>query len=141
MVSHFLQTIDSLLHYSDFNSIFAKVLSTQMYISFQKHPQQFLFSLTIFLVSYRQIHPCFLIDDTTVMAEGLEAGLTMISAHAALSHAAEGHGAGGKVDDGVIDTTTSEMAVIQNTPPCFLIFAEKVQCQGMRMFLYAANYP
>ena len=68
------------------------------------------------MVSYRQIHACFLIHDTAVMAESLETGLAVISSHAALSHAAEGHGTGGEVDDGVVDAATSEVAVIQNAP-------------------------
>lgn len=48
------------------------------------------------------------IHNTSIMAESLESGASMVAAHAALAHAAKGHGAGGQVDDGVVDAASAK---------------------------------
>ena len=65
---------------------------------------------TIWLVSHWQIQPCFFIDNTFVVAEGIESIFSMIRTHSAFAKTSKAHFAGSQMNDSVIDAAAAKVA-------------------------------
>lgn len=57
----------------------------------QEHMDQPVAQFAVGLIPHGQVHPGFLVHDTFVMRERIEACLAVIGSHAAFSNAAEAH--------------------------------------------------
>ena len=66
---------------------------------------------SIWLVSHRQINTGFFINDAFIMGKGIKSGFAMIRAHATFSEAAKAHFCCGKMDNGIVDTATTETSM------------------------------
>ena len=71
---------------------------------------QFFMQFLVGLIANWKIQPCFLIYNAFIMCEGIKASFSVISSHTAGSETSESHFTGSKMDNGVVDTSSSEAA-------------------------------
>ena len=74
---------------------------------------QLIINSLIWLVSHWQIQPCFFVHDTLIMGESPEAFTAMITTHTTFTKSPKRHFTGREMDNSVVDTATTELALRQ----------------------------
>src|SRR5699024_9117292 len=98
----------------------------------QEEAYHFFMQLLVWLITYRQVNPGFLIYDTLVVGESIKADFSMISAHAAFTKSSKSHFCSGKMDDRIIDAATAESAAGSHFFCRRFVGSKEVQRQRMR---------
>ena len=99
----------------------------------QEASQHFLFPEPVLLVPYWQIHPGLFIYNTSLMGKTCKSILSVIASHAAFSDTAKWHLAGSKMDNGIVDTSTTKMTSGKDFLFHSRIFSEKIERKRVRM--------
>lgn len=85
----------------------------------------------VWLVAHRHIYPRLFVENAFVMRERVEAGFTVVRAHAALAHAAEAEFACCEVYDGVVHTAAAVTAAFGNRADVLAVFGKNIEREGL----------
>ena len=87
-------------------------LSFSCFALFQEKAQHLILRLGIWSVTNWKVKPAGFLDNTSVMSKGIEALFPVIASHPGIPYASEAHFRGCNVNNGVINTPSSEGAFI-----------------------------
>ena len=77
----------------------------------------------------------FFVHDTLIMGESPEAFTAMITTHTTFTKSPKGHFTGREMDNSVVDTATTELALRGDLTSSHFITGKKVQSKRMRIEL------
>ena len=80
------------------------------------------------MITHGEIHPGFFVNDTFGMGEDVKAFFAVVSAHAALSDTAKSHFTCGKMDDGIVDTSSSVRDALGYFMNALPVLGKEVEC-------------